>query len=106
MIEQTLNMLGLKARDKVTGFRGTITSVSFDLYGCVQIALTPDAKEDQTKLDHGHWFDVHRIESNEDNRVMAVPDFKAMATKGQPSTYRHGASEKPELNEEREDTQT
>lgn len=93
MIEKTINLLGLRARDRVTGFRGTITSVSFDLYGCVQVALSPDAKEDQTKLDHGHWFDVARAELIADaERVMPVPAFAARA--GEPANYDHGPADK------------
>lgn len=91
MIEQSINLLGLKARDKVTGYRGTITSISFDLYGCVQVALTPDAKEGEGKLEHGHWFDVHRLDVS-NTRVMPVPDFKAMATK--PEEFSHGPADK------------
>lgn len=30
-----IDLLGLKAEDKVTGFKGVITTLSFDLYGCV-----------------------------------------------------------------------
>ena len=37
-----LKLLGLKVKDKVTGFTGIITSVSFDLYGCIQVIITPE----------------------------------------------------------------
>lgn len=40
-VEETLAVLGLPVRDKVTGFDGVITSVSFDLYGCIQVVKTP-----------------------------------------------------------------
>lgn len=93
MIEQTINLLGLRARDKITGYQGTITSVYFDLYGCVQAAITPDAPADATKLDHGHIFDVQRLDVA-DTRVMPVPDFRQMATQGTPQTYTHGPAEK------------
>lgn len=92
MIEKTINMLGRKARDRVTGYRGTITSVCFDLYGCVQVWLTPDAAEGQTKLEHGHWFDVARMEFTTDVRVMPVPMFGGAKT--DPQEYAHGPAEK------------
>lgn len=94
MITETIDLMGLKAKDKVTGFEGVITSVSFDLYGCVQVALTPLAKPKAEELKHGHWFDVARVDvKDEKSRVMPVPDFKAMATK--PENFEHGASPKP-----------
>ena len=31
-----LELLGQKVEDKVTGFRGVVTTISFDLYGCIQ----------------------------------------------------------------------
>jgi hypothetical protein len=94
MIEATIDLMGLKGKDKVTGFEGIVTSVSFDLYGCVQLALTPIAKPKAEELKHGHWFDVARVDIRDaKNRVMPVPDFKAMATK--PQNFEHGASPKP-----------
>lgn len=94
MIEATVALMGLKGKDKITGFKGIITSVSFDLYGCVQLAVTPIAKPESEELKHGHWFDVARIEiSDAKSRAMPVPDFKAMATK--PQDFGHGAAPKP-----------
>jgi hypothetical protein len=58
MITETIDLLGCKGKDKVTGYEGIISSVSFDLYGCVQLALTPPAKKGETELKHGHWFDI------------------------------------------------
>jgi hypothetical protein len=36
-----LQMLGFNAKDRVTGFSGVVSSICFDLYGCVQAALRP-----------------------------------------------------------------
>jgi hypothetical protein len=95
MIEATINLLGLKGRDRVTGYRGTVTTAAFDLYGCVQLHLSPDANGETGKLDAGHFFDVHRIEVEENNRVMPVPAFRELVTEpDKPSTYTHGANEK------------
>lgn len=91
MITETIDMLGLRAKDKVTGYVGTISSVSFDLYGCVQLALTPDVSADG-KLEGGHWFDVHRVDVQK-KRVMPVPNFAAAAV--QPKDFKHGPAEKP-----------
>lgn len=85
-------MLGLRGKDKVTSFEGTISSISFDLYGCVQVALTP-CKETEGKLGESYWFDVHRIEVAGKKRVMDVPHFQALARK--PKEYSHGPAEKP-----------
>lgn len=91
MITETIDMLGLRAKDKITGFEGTISTVAFDLYGCVQVVLTPSAGADG-KLGDGHWFDVHRLDVQK-KRIMPVPDFAAAAVK--PKDFKHGPAEKP-----------
>jgi len=69
-----VNKLGYKAKDQVTGFAGVVTSVSFDLYGCIQYVLTPPAGENG-KQEGGRWYDALRIQITGKKRVMEVPDF-------------------------------
>lgn len=67
-----LSYLGFTAKDKVTGFEGVITSISFDLYGCIQAIVTPR----NHKKGQGRWFDVARLEIFEDaGRVLEPPIF-------------------------------
>jgi hypothetical protein len=68
-----LRLLGLKSRDVVTGFSGVVTSISFDLYGCIQGLVTPEFM-DGKQLD-SRWFDISRLIALDDEPVMAVPDF-------------------------------
>jgi hypothetical protein len=91
MIQETINLLGLKAKDKVSNFEGVISSIHFDLYGCVQCVLAPAVSKDG-KLEDSRYFDVNRLDVGTE-RVMNVPDFVAMATK--PSEFKHGPAEKP-----------
>ncbi len=65
--------LGFKAKDIVTGFAGVITLVSFDLYGCVQIVVTPGVDKDGKTID-GRWFDVTRLEMKSKKPVMVIPE--------------------------------
>jgi hypothetical protein len=95
MITETIQLLGLKAKDRVTGYEGVITTTSFDLYGCVQVALTPAAKEGAEEIKFGHWFDVNRVEIKCEDRVMPVPDFDAKGTV--PAKYDNGAAPKPPM---------
>ena len=90
MKQKHFEMLGKPGKDSVTGFTGVVTSISFDLYGCIQAVLTPKAdKKDGIK--DGHWFDVTRIEITNETPVMALPDFVA----GYTAEGRKGAAEKP-----------
>lgn len=73
-MQEIVSKLGLRAIDLVTGFTGVNTSVSFDLYGCVQILLTPPA-EDNGKLESSRYFDHERIEFVGDVPVMGLPSF-------------------------------
>ena len=69
-----INLLGFKAKDAVTGFKGVITSLSFDLYGCIQVVITPPV-DDKGEVIGGQWFDISRIITSGKNPVMAVPNF-------------------------------
>jgi len=71
---KTIELLGLKVKDVVTGFTGIVTTVSFDLYGCVQAIVDPGVDKDQKPMDR-MWFDTKRLEVLNQVPVMAVPDF-------------------------------
>jgi hypothetical protein len=73
-IKKHLNLLGLKVKDKVTGFTGIVTSVSFDLYGCIQAIVNPGMDEDGKQKD-SHYFDINRLEVKSNKPVMNVPNF-------------------------------
>lgn len=91
MIDETIDLLGHKATDKVSGFTGTITSVCFDLYGCVQAIISPPMGSDG-KIEDSRWFDVQRLDVTNEV-VMPVPDFRATAS--QPAQYNKGGAAKP-----------
>jgi len=74
-MKKHLDLLGFKASDKVTGFKGVITTVSFDLYGCVQAVITPESREG--KVLQGHWFDINRLNIESEELVMSAPDFES-----------------------------
>ena len=84
-----VQMLGLKAKDKVSNFKGVITSISFDLFGCVQAVIQPDSEDGKYK--DGHWFDVSRIEVLSDDKVIETPNFD----KGYIADGKKGAADKP-----------
>ena len=75
-MEKYLAILGLKVRDKVTGFTGVATSVSFDLYGCVQVAVSQGLNK-EGRLGDQFWFDEKRLETLTKKPVMEVPSFEA-----------------------------
>lgn len=84
---EAIQLLGMRAADKVTGFTGTVSSVTFDLYGCVQVILTPPVGKDGKPGD-SHWFDVKRLKLS--TRIMPVPDFA-----GTKFGEENGAAERP-----------
>lgn len=83
-----LKLLGFAVRDRVTGFEGVVSSIAFDLYGCIQAAVTPTMKEG--KLGEGHWFDAKRLETQSETPVMTPPAF-ATAVAG----AENGPADKP-----------
>ena len=85
-----IRKLGFRAVDRVTGFKGVIDSVGFDAYGCVQFALKPPVDKDGNPSS-GHWFDVTRLDIDESERVIELPNFEA----GYVAQGRKGAADKP-----------
>jgi len=89
--ERHIELLGLKAKDRITGFSGVIDSVCFDLYGCVQVSLKPPI-DDKGEIPNGYWVDVTRLKVSSSKRVMDLPDFY----EGYVAEGKKGASDKPQ----------
>jgi hypothetical protein len=87
-VKKHIGILGMKAKDRVTGYKGVVTSVSFDLYGCIQAVITPE--QNGAEYQSGCWFDVRRLDIGK-KRVMDVPDY----TSGYIAEGRKGPAEKP-----------
>lgn len=89
-VENHFKLLGLKVKDKVTGFEGVVSSLSFDLYGCVQVVIQPPMGSEGS-YPEGRWFDVNRLKILSKKPVMTLPNFEfgAQAEGGQ------GAADKP-----------
>jgi len=87
LITSAIRMVGLRVKDKVTGFEGVVSSIGFDLYGCIQAIVTPQVDKDGKRRD-AEWFDIKRLEQGE--RVMEVPNFE-----GTKFGSENGAAEKP-----------
>lgn len=73
-ITKHLNLLGYRVCDRVTGLEGVVTSISFDLYGCIQAILNPGLDKDGRPRDQ-IWFDVGRLAVTGTAPVMHQPAF-------------------------------
>ena len=74
-MNEHLKLLGIKVRDKVTGFIGVASSISFDISGCIQAFVVPSKSKDG-KLGDGHWFDTKRLKILDANPVTELPTFE------------------------------
>ena len=74
-----INLLGLKVRDTVTGFTGVVTTISYDLYGCVQAIVTPSVDSKTQRREDGQWFDTKRLVVLAKTPVMDQPSFQKVA---------------------------
>lgn len=93
-VSQHFNLLGLRVQDKVTGFSGVCTALSFDLYGCITVLINPGIKEDG-KLGDQQWFDVSRMYiDSKPRRVMDPPDYTVEVAERIVAGYK-GACDKP-----------
>jgi hypothetical protein len=92
-IASHLDKLGRRAKDRVTGFQGVVTSVSFDLYGCVCAAVTPPAAEDP-EMKKSRWMDIGRLEIELGEPVMERPNYLGST---QQAAGRQGSADKPDI---------
>lgn len=73
-MQKHLDWLGWKVRDKATGFTGIVSTVGFDLYGCIQGIVVPEVVVDKAsgaqKPGEAQWFDLTRLEKVSKKRVM------------------------------------
>ena len=92
--QKHIDLLGKTAKDRVTGFEGVVTSISFDLYGCLQAAINPPVDK-EGKLPDGRWFDVNRLDVTDEKRVMPVPKFGKVEFGATPQKHTHGPADKP-----------
>lgn len=56
-----IEFLGCKAKDRISGFSGTVTGICHYISGCNQALISPTIGE-KGELREGHWFDVQRLE--------------------------------------------
>ena len=89
-IEKHMKLLGLEVEDKVTGMKGVVSSVVFDLYGCIQATITPKVTKNNEK-GVAYWYDVTRLKVLKKTPVMRRPNFD----KGYVSEGKKGCAEKP-----------
>jgi len=96
-VKEALLLLGIKVTDTVTGFKGVVTSIGFDLYGCIQAVVTPEMQT-PGKLEDSRWFDVARLEILSEMPVMHRPRFVLDLTEvAAPRKSLPGPQEKPIL---------
>ena len=88
--EKHINLLGLKGTDKITGYKGVVDSVCFDLYGCIQVSLKPPMTK-EGEVPAGCWFDVTRVKIESKKRVVDMPNFY----EGYVAEGRKGSASKP-----------
>lgn len=91
-VKKHMGLLGLRVEDKVTGLKGVVASISFDLYGCVQAIVNPGVNKSGALGDQA-WFDVSRLKILNKKPVMDVPDFEY----GLQAEGKQGAAEKPAM---------
>ena len=95
-LKKHLDLLGLKVVDRITGFRGVVASVGFDLYGCVQAVVNPGTDKDGKIMD-SIWFDVGRLQVTDGEPVMPRPDFDYESPEGKKALAdgKKGPAERP-----------
>jgi len=90
VFKKHIELLGKNAEDKITGFKGIVDSIAFDLYGCIQVSLKPPLN-DKGEMTDGYWFDVTRLKISNTQRIVELPNF----TKGYIAEGKKGACDKP-----------
>lgn len=91
--------MGIKVRDKITGFEGVVSGRCQHLTGCDTYGVTPKVDKDG-KVQDTHWFDQHRLEVVESKPVMeqvySRPDPR-QADKTEGALVPGGPQDKPQI---------
>ena len=95
-IQPYFEILGKPVKDRVTGAMGVATSLSFDLYGCVQVLITPPNSDNEDKK-KSYFYDYSRCIATSEERVMPVPDYGAPRAERLSSGVAAGPAEKPAM---------
>lgn len=98
-MKQYMDVMGKTVKDRITGFAGIVECVSFDLYGCVQVAVKPNMLTKDGSTPEGKWFDHKRLEVINHNRVLEMPNFDLASSEAKvipkPLGRENGPAEKP-----------
>jgi len=60
--------LGIRVRDRITGFAGVVTGEVTYISGCNQALVTPPVDE-KGQLRDAQWFDVQRLERTDETVI-------------------------------------
>lgn len=74
-IKQHFELLGLRVKDQITGVEGIVSSICFDLYGCIQVIINRGLDKDGKQLEQ-QWFDVVRISRLNNEPIIQQPNFE------------------------------
>jgi hypothetical protein len=66
----TKKWLGWKVKDKIHGLEGIVTSVSVDLFGCIQADVHTGHQADGKPMETRGWYDLNRLELKGKTPVM------------------------------------
>jgi len=75
IVNQSVDYLGKKVKDKISGKKGIVTSVCFDLYGCIQVIIFEQKLDKDGNPRTFGWVDINRIDILKEKRIMDFPDF-------------------------------
>jgi hypothetical protein len=78
-MKEYLDILGFPVKDRVTGFEGVAGTVGFDLYGCVQVIVSPVGVGEKGELKKSSWFDFSRLEKTSSARVMEPVPLRSLS---------------------------
>lgn len=94
-LQEHLDLLGRRVRDRVTGATGVVESISYDLYGCIQAVVRSAVSKDGSVPD-GRWFDVARLEL-ENAKAQPVMPRPAFVSASSPlaAAGQRGPADKP-----------
>ena len=90
--EEVIDLLGRKGKDKITGRTGAISSICFDLYGCIQVTMTPTSVDNKEDVKIIGWLDINRIKILKGKKVMELVSFESNYASLEEV---HGAASKP-----------
>ena len=83
-------LMGKTVTDKITGFKGVVTSYTYHMTGCNQCIVAPPVDPKTGEIKDSAWFDVQRLTVDAKKEQILLDNSKTPGACAVPASRRDG----------------